>query len=144
MVYSKILFIRGVVVSEQALRVLIGHRFIDIWNDWVEAKTEYNPDVNVWQECASELGIRARLTKKMGVDVITWPCCSKLNHKKYIIGTVVETVDINNDMFNNVISPPKITADIDSELLEKLMRYGDYLDVELSTVMMIDDCTTCS
>jgi hypothetical protein len=76
------------------------------------------------------------------LKVFTWPCCSDLNNKMFVVGIVAMKVKTNIDkIFNSVVTADK--AVVHKKLApgqeEFLKQHGD-----ITTVLMLDDCTSCT
>ena len=147
MVFTKIQFIRGVVVSDQSLRVLIGYRFNNLWQLWKKTQQDYKNDEED-RDCAwnaflfDENGMKI-LSEKLGLCIYTWPCCSKLNGKKFVIGVKYDEAVICVDIFESVTPIPVNPSYLDREIRDKIVRYGDCLDIDIQSVMVLDDCVRC-
>lgn len=131
----KIKFYRGIVVSDQELRVLMGRRFIDLWEKWFSIYREIKDYDYSWKKFVLKYDGINCLSKKIGIEINTWPEYSKLFNKKYIIGLFID--EVIGD-FNKVIYPPVFSCDnIDKNLYEKLSGYGDCFNTEFHTVIII-------
>ena len=76
------------------------------------------------------------------LQVFTWPCCSNLSNKMYVVGIVAMKVKTNIDkIFNSVVTAEKgiVHKKLDPAQEEFLKQHGD-----ITTVLMLDDCTSCS
>jgi hypothetical protein len=101
MVFTKIQFIRGIVVSDMTLRVLMGRRFPELWETWrkIQEEAKKNEDFeddrgDPWFAFVMEEDVQEFLSKKLGLEVETWRCCSELNCKKVVIGITYGEVNI--------------------------------------------------
>ena len=76
------------------------------------------------------------------LQVFTWPCCSDLNNKMFVVGIVTVEVKTNIDkIFNSVVTAEKalVHKKLDPTQEEFLKQHGD-----ITTVLMLDDCTSCT
>ena len=76
--------------------------------------------------------------------VRTWPCCSPLKNKKYLLGPVLYRTD-TEELLNEVseINLDDYWRSID-ETLHRLKAWRPTLDREdLKTVLMLNDCPYC-
>ena len=145
MVFTKILFIRGIIASNRTLRVLMGRRFPELWDKYQEDAKEVEKDgEDPWWYFVHETDGLDVIRKKLGLEIHTWPCCSELNAEMFVIGVKYGEANVWNDMAEAVTEVPKLSADLDQEITDKIMGYSDCLDVELKSVMLLDDCTSCS
>jgi len=70
---------------------------------------------------------------KYGLKLYTWPCCSKLNNKKWIIGQILDsTPDVGNIL--NEVSVVEKSKDMSSEKQEILLYFGD-----IKIIFMLND-----
>lgn len=76
-----------------------------------------------------------------GYYLYTWPCCSELNNKKFIVGKIIAEYDIV-EMFNKeVIENHQSNFDFDfgmKELAEEFGSSGPH------NYLILDDCTYCT
>ena len=143
MVFKKILFIRGIIVSAAALRVLLGRRFVEKYNEWCKVRRESKLAENEepWTTFVLENNVCKFLSKKLGLEVYTWPYNSALNCKKFVIGIMYGRVDVIWHYFTNVMTVPEIPVSTDKLITHKLSQYRDCFVAELQSVMMLDECS---
>ena len=78
-----------------------------------------------------------------GYCLFTWPCCSRLNRKKFILGKKLGTYDFDK-VFERVIGynieqPP---IEYDSSLLELADKYR--VSRKIRNIVLMDDCNSCT
>ena len=143
MVFTKILFIRGIIVSAAALRVLLGRRFVEKYNEWCmvrrESKLAENEDP--WTTFVLENNVCKFLSKKLLLEVYTWPYNSALNCEKFVIGIMYGRVDVCEGMLDNAITVPEIPVSTEKLITHRLAGYRDCFVAEIQSVMMLDECS---
>jgi hypothetical protein len=143
MVFENLLFIRGIIVSESALRVLMGRRFINLWIEFQKYRKTHQDD-EAWELFLEECDPCSIIESKLELKIYNYPCCSELQNKKFIIGIEFGKVGLWEDAYNHVTSPPELPDHIDEEVKNKVKGYADCLDWEPQTIVVLDDCVSCS
>ena len=130
MVFTTVLVIRGIVLNRaEVLRV-------KNMDEEMDEDSFYNDFYEIYIGCIepfiSDLGL------------YTWPCCSDLHNKRFILGTVVTEYDID-DIFNTVVTQKSMEEEekFDLELAQILIKHK-LGDKTISDILLLDDCTSCS
>jgi len=129
MSFETLSIIRGITVSEQELRVLIGKRFIPLWEDWVNWQERDDNGFSCWLE-ESELQPVKTIQDTLKYNLFSWPKCSDLYGKRYIIGTCLQKYT-PEDTLNR-----KISIETGNSMDEKLKHTCQGYDI-LGEVEMI-------
>lgn len=135
---SNLQFIRGIVINDSTLRVLIGRRFPDIWTQYMDCQEESGTKWNWFlYETNNPLEI---ISKKLGLSFYCYPCFSKLRDKAFVIGKKYIEVEEATD---KVVYEPAIPDYLDEEISQKLMKFSDVLDpTDIKSVIIIK-CAGC-
>ncbi len=136
------ILIRGVLIKDITLRVIIGQRFVDMWEKY-QKYLNYpkkgiigKPWINfwensIWNENNQQLTTCELLSKKLGVNIWTWPKGSKFYCRKFILSNSVNSI---HELYDSVITltPEMVLGEneIDKQLLFHLSKYGIYDDVK--------------
>lgn len=134
MVFSRVLFVHGALVTREEL-----FKFVEN-----ELKLEF-PKQNEG-ECDDDYQERCDYvieeyynSKIYGSMVLyQYPCCSKLNGEKYIIGQVVQSAKI--DDIADTTCP--LDTDLPRVAVERFAKKFGFSNVRI--YMMLDDCMYCS
>lgn len=100
--------VRGIILTEKDLRVLVGRRFVDLWDNARGKDIRFSTH---------------ELSRRIGVDVYEY-------YNLYVLGeTIVTTSD-------GLLSVPHIPEYVDIELGKKLNRYGDCFEIDIKTIVV--------
>ena len=128
MVYDNILVIRGILLSKKDV-LRIKNIVLDPNDD-----EDFLVQITDKYMCANEPFMGS-------FKLHTWPCCSKLMNKKFILGNVIGSYGIE-DMYNKCVKLDReSTFDFDPELKALAKKYGKKSP---KNYLLLDDCTSCS
>lgn len=154
MVYDSINFVRGVVISDKDLRRLaksmpnVAKELKEMYNEQMEKAPEFSRkwwDI-FYDECGSYevVHIINSELEKEGVTIQRWPCCSDLCNEQYIIGVVYGSPEVD-EIFNGEVAVPETPSSIvDATIKEVVAKFGLDLKLPIKSIMMLNDCTSCT
>ncbi len=126
MVYTCIFVIRGFVLSKNDVCSI---KNIDPTNEDDFCKL-----------CEKHTGGITPFLGQLGLH--TWPCCSELHEKKFIVGKVIADYNIG-EIFNDYVTTNlKSNYKFDSEIKHFSKKFGKS-DL-IKNYLLLDDCTWCS
>jgi hypothetical protein len=134
MVFNRILFVHGALVTREEL-----FKFVeDVLKLEFPEKNDGERDDDYQERCdyVIEEYYGSQIYKSM--FLYQYPCCSKLNGKKYIIGQVVQHSSI--DDIADTACP--LNADMPKVAVERFAKKFGFSNVRI--YMMLDDCVYCS
>lgn len=121
--------VRGVIINIVNMRVLVGTRFLEIWQNWEQHKnTTPDTDHNFYLFLTQKNRLKT-IGEKIGVSIYEWPIQSLLYGKQYVIGVIVGKIN-----FLKVLhTTSRLTVDftyLDSTLRKKYDVYNILEDLE--------------
>ena len=118
-------FVRGIIISDSELRMLIGRRYVDLWSEWLSVKKLGRS----WADFAKTVNF----SKYLNLGVYTWPSHSELYHTKYAVGIGFGPEDHEWD----IVRCPDRDRDQDANLYIKLLSYDFSLrPMDIETFVM--------
>lgn len=160
-----ILVIRGVVVTfDQMVKYLVvsglADEIIKFGRSWVSTHTHEEYDLKITEEMTKEEMVKEYckicaldcqfINKFWGSDeyqfIYTWPCCSKLANKKFVLGYCMGTICADDCISEMVtledLCRKKSGVSRDDEILAKLKLIG--LEGPFHNICVPDSCTFCT
>jgi len=128
MVYTKILVIRGITLSKNDV--------LRIYDPNLHPNDEADTIFAIMENCVWD-----RKPFLGQFNLYTWPCCSKLNGEKFILGLEVGKYDIDH-MFDTCVKHVTVDVSTDNELKSLLADNHGLSDPQ--NYLLLNDCTSCS
>ena len=117
--------IHGMVITDIEFRVLIGSRFVNLWEKFKETST--------FEEFWKSSNCKAELEKKLRVSIFTWSQGSDLYLKKFILG---ERLCEFTDVLDTLCELPKVSSDLTDNIRCKLRRFA--LEHNIETILVVN------
>lgn len=135
MVYTMIEVVRGIIVDRLELIefILADPQYRDRYSEDLTSQELLEKDDDFWSALSEE------------PFIWTWPCCSPLQYKRFLLGFVVCKLDPDEIMNKPFGIPSEEVAAAEEKIRDRLREWRKEIPSDdFKTLFMLDDCAHCS